>query len=82
MRLITDGPIKIPVTMYAVAFGNLNSLVSLVIKKPQIKITPSAIIMLLAVFAGPAILSASRSFSIKDGFASVKIGNLHDSFFN
>ena len=82
IRFITEGPIRIPVTIYAVAFGNLNNLVSLVIKKPQIKITPSAIIMLLAVFAGPAILSASRSFSIKDGFVSVRIGNLHDSFFN
>ena len=82
IRLITEGPIRIPVTIYAVAFGSLSNLVSLVIKKPQIKITPSAIIMLLAVFAGPAILRASSNRSIKDGFASVKTGNLHDSFCN
>ena len=82
MRLITDGPIKIPVTIYAVAFGNLNNLVSLVIKKPQIKITPSAIIILLAVCAAPVMLSVSNNLSINDGLASVNTGNLHDSFLN
>ena len=77
---MSDGPIRIPVTIYAVAFGSLNSLVSLVIKKPQIKITPNARMMLLAILTLPVRLSASSNLSIKDALVSLKNGNLHDSF--